>query len=72
VENFQNQLSVIEILEVAKAVAEMFQGKMRIAHVDKHMTDLELNKFGEVVASNRGLVVRVFNNLEKAKEWIET
>ena len=69
-EDFPNQLSVLEIHAVAEVIANHFTNAFQIAHVDKHASDIDLNVFGETVARNRGLWVRVFQTLEDAEEWL--
>jgi len=50
-----------EILDIG------FSG-IRVAFVDRHLNQRELNKFGELVATNRGLLAKVFDDAEKAEE----
>jgi len=69
-EDFPNQLSTYDMYDVAKTAAAMFRGKVKIAHVDKNLSDLELNEFGETVSVNRGLINRVFNQVEAAEKWL--
>jgi len=70
-EDFPNQLSTMETFDVAEYIAKLFGGCVKIAHVDKRPSDLELNKFGETVAVNRGLWIRVFDNRVDAEEWLK-
>jgi hypothetical protein len=70
-EDFPNQLTTMEMFDVAEHVAKLFGGCVKIAHVDRHPSDLDLNKFGETVAVNRGLWARVFDNRADAEEWLK-
>lgn len=69
-ENFPNQLSTMEMFKVAEYVAETFRGFTKVAHVDLRSSDMELNSFGEDVAVNRRLRVRVFNTRADAESWL--
>ncbi len=45
-------------------------GLKKIAYVDASSRDPEKMKFAETVAVNRGLNVRLFQDLARAKEWM--
>ena len=45
-------------------------GGIRIAFYDRKIEHHELNEFGALVASNRGIDAKVFNDLKLAKEWV--
>ncbi len=45
-------------------------GLRKIAYVDASSRDPEKKKFAETVAINRGLNVRLFQDLAEAKEWM--
>ena len=44
--------------------------RIDVAFVDKYRGQIELNKFTELVATNRGLTVKVFTNLDEAEKWL--
>jgi len=44
-------------------------GSVRFAYVLREPV-LDPKKFGETVAANRGMLIRVFDNLEEALEWL--
>ena len=46
-----------------------FRG-VRIAFCDRYAAHQELNEFGEIVATNRGLFAKVFNNFNEAENWL--
>src|SRR6516225_6140642 len=56
---------------VAKHYARSVVGATRFAYV---LTEpvLDPQKFGETVAVNRGMLVKVFDNLEQAIHWLAT
>ena len=69
-EEFPNQLSTMEMFDAAEFATEIFRGQGKVAHVDQHLSDMELNQFAETVAVNRGLIVRVFNKTADAEKWL--
>ena len=68
-EDFPNQITIVEMFEVAEYIAELYHN-MKIAHVDKRLTDFDLNRFGETVSTNRGLQGKVFNQVAEAEQWL--
>jgi len=69
-EDFPNQLTTIEIFQTAENIAETFKGNVKIAQVDQHQSNMKLNKFGETVAVNRGLLAKTFNNITDGEKWL--
>ena len=53
---------------VNKLIPELM--RIDVAFADKYVEQLELNKFTELVATNRGLTVKVFINFEEAEKWL--
>lgn len=43
---------------------------VKIAFFDRHPDQHEQNQFGELVARNRGIDVRVFSDLAEAESWL--
>lgn len=43
---------------------------VRVAFFDRHLEHHELNQFGELVATNRGLRSKVFNDFAEAEKWL--
>ena len=70
-EDFPNQVSTAEMFQGAETIAEMFRGLAKVAHLDQRVSDMSLNRFGETVAANRGLLARVFNNRNDAEKWLK-
>lgn len=62
----------ITYFEKYECVNRLIPELMRIdvAFADKYIEQLELNKFTELVATNRGLTVKVFTNVKKAEKWL--
>jgi hypothetical protein len=66
-------MSLVEIFEVVTEKASGLLPFVRsVAFVDINPEhDLKIRAFGEDVAVNRGLHVRVFHDIQKAGEWLE-
>jgi hypothetical protein len=66
------RLGMVDVFDLASAVSERARGSFdAIAYVDVNAEN-DLNvKFGENVAVNRGLRVRVFRTVEDAAEWLK-
>ena len=69
-EDFPNQLSTFDMHDIGEFIAEKFMG-IKIAHVDRQISDIELNKFVENVAINRGAIGKIFNKIENAVKWLK-
>ena len=70
VEDFPNQLKTMEIFQICEIMARLFRRCTKVAHVDMSSSDLELNRFGETVAVNRGLRIRAFSRAGDAEAWL--
>jgi hypothetical protein len=69
-EDIVQTVSKLEIYQVASAIPKMGFTNVLIAFVDRRLEHQEVNQFGEVVASNRGLRVKVFSDTETAEKWL--
>ena len=43
---------------------------VKVAYVDRDPEHRELNLFGELVASNRGMYCKAFNDFDEAEKWL--
>ena len=69
-EDIEELISISEIYQIASELPLMgFQG-VRVAFFDRFAEHDELNQFGELVATNRGLLCKVFNDFEIAENWL--
>jgi hypothetical protein len=69
-EDIENMVSIAEVYKLASELPQMgFQG-VRVAFYDRFADHADLNQFGELVATNRGLLARVFNDPQKAEDWL--
>ena len=67
------RLGMVDIFDLASAVSERARGLFEaIAYVDINAENDVNAKFGENVAVNRGLRVRVFRTVEDAASWLKT
>ena len=69
-EDIQQSVSMSEVFQLASELPLMgFQG-VRVAFYDRYAEHEDLNQFGELVATNRGLFGRVFNDIAIAENWL--
>lgn len=69
-ENITGNVTAGEMYEFAKELPNLVTDKMVVAFVDRRTAHEEINRFGELVANNRGLKSRVFNTVEDAAAWL--
>ncbi len=58
------------VYRLASEIPAMGFGRARIAFVDPYIEQNEINSFGELVALNRGVKGKVFNDLQEAEDWL--
>lgn len=69
-EDIEEEASVIDVFELVSQLAGMGFVGIRIAFYDRKIDHHDVNSFGELVASNRGLNGKVFNDFDKAEKWL--
>lgn len=69
-EDFRESLSVGEMFELVEGILALDWHSVRVAFVDRNEAHHELNEFGEVVATNRGMCARVFSDAVLAETWL--
>ena len=62
--------SVFELYQFASQLPKLGFAGIYIAFVDRYIEQNELNEFVELVAGNRGLKGRVFNDVGEAEKWL--
>lgn len=62
--------SVFELYQFATELPNLGFAGIYIAFVDRYIEQNDLNEFVELVASNRGLMGRVFNDVKEAEKWL--
>ncbi len=69
-EDIKEEVSIIEMYQFASEISKIGYSDIRVAFVDRYLNQQELNKFGELVATNRGMNGKIFNSSEEAEEWL--
>lgn len=69
-ENIVESASMAEVFKLASEIPTMGFGGTYVAFVDRYLDQAEINEFAELVAVNRGLNGKIFNNEELAVEWL--
>lgn len=69
-EDMEGSLSMQDMYEISAEYPDMGFRHILVAFVDRHPSHQQLNRFAEMVATNRGGRVRVFDTVAEAKEWI--
>jgi hypothetical protein len=68
-ENFKTQLSIADLFQVASEFSAV-GGSLKVAFVDRQKEHYKDNLFGLLVANNRGLNAKMFQDLDEAEEWL--
>ena len=69
-EDIEESASVTDVFQLVSEFQQMGFGGIRIAFFDRKIEHHELNSFGELVASNRGMIGRAFNDVDVAEKWL--
>ena len=69
-ESIEESVSMLEMYQIAAEIPQMGFTNVLIAFVDRYLEQQDLNEFGELVATNRGMRAKVFNNVEEAEKWL--
>jgi hypothetical protein len=69
-ENFKNDISAIDMYILGEKLSEMAPKDISVAFVDDQVQQLEMNRFAETVAYNRGGKGKVFADKEEAEKWL--
>jgi hypothetical protein len=69
-EDIAEAVSKLETYKIANEISKIGFTNVLVAFVDRYLEHQEANQFGELVASNRGLRVKVFNDTETAEKWL--
>lgn len=67
-ENIAENASMADVFQLVTEIPSMGFG--RVAFVDRYLDQNEVNAFGELVANNRGMNGKLFNDLAAAEEWL--
>lgn len=69
-EDIKESVSVGEAFQLAAELPLMDFHGVCVAFCDRCAEHHELNEFGELVATNRGLFAKVFNDYAEAENWL--
>jgi hypothetical protein len=69
-ENLEGSLSMHEVYEFASEYSQMGFREILVAFIDRQPEQRQLHRFGELVATNRGGRIRVFDSVSDAKQWL--
>ena len=69
-EDIPEAVSLADMYQLGTDLAEMDFLGVRVAFYDRYAEQQDLNEFGELVAVNRGLYGKIFNNINEAEKWL--
>ncbi|HEX8250184.1 MAG TPA: hypothetical protein VF599_18570 [Pyrinomonadaceae bacterium] len=69
-EDIEESVSMVEMYQIAAEITQMGFAGVLIAFVDRFLEQQHLNEFGELVATNRGLRGKTFNDIKEAEKWL--
>ena len=70
VEDIAEESPLADVYDLASRLPGLGFRGVKIAFVDRYSSHQELNDFGVLVGSNRGLNGRAFSNEAEAEEWL--
>ncbi|MBC7900768.1 MAG: hypothetical protein H7070_12035 [Saprospiraceae bacterium] len=69
-ENISAVTSMTDVFRTASELPQLGFSKIRMAYVDRFADQKEMNEFGQMVAVNRGVNVKIFGSQEEADKWL--
>jgi hypothetical protein len=70
VEDIEEVVSTMEMYQIASEIPQLGFTGVRIAFVDRYIEQQPANEFGEIVATNRGVFGKIFNDVREAEAWL--
>ena len=70
VEDIPEESSMVDVYELASRLPEIGFRGITIAFVDRYAGHQDLNDFGVLVGSNRGLIGKAFGSETEAEQWL--
>jgi hypothetical protein len=70
VEDIAESGTIAEAYQLCSEFPQMGYLGIKVAFIDRHADQSEENQFGELVAVNRGINVKIFNDMEEAVKWL--
>jgi hypothetical protein len=69
-EDIKEAVSMLEMYQIAAEIPKLGFENVLVAFVDRYLDQQDINQFGEIVATNRGLRGKIFNDVRAAEEWL--
>lgn len=69
-EDIPELVAMGDMYRIASEIPLLGFAGVRLAFVDRYSEQQKDNEFGELVATNRGIYGRIFNNIKEAKKWL--
>lgn len=69
-EDLDGKISLPELYDLAVWLTKLKFENVLVAFYDRRAEHQELNKFGELIATNRGFRVTVFDSVNEAERWL--
>ncbi len=70
VEDIKQSVTITEMYQIASEIPQMGFFGTKIAFVDCYIEHQNINDFGEIVATNRGIYGKIFNDVAEAEKWL--
>ena len=70
-ENLIGEVSEGEIFDIMMDILPAGTG-ISVAFFDENQDDTQINELGQLIASNRGATIRIFQTLADAEKWLES
>jgi hypothetical protein len=67
--DFAETVSLVEMYEMGVNLSKFFEAK-KIAFLDRH-GNADINYFGQMVAANRGVNMKIFHDSQEAEKWLQ-
>lgn len=69
-EDVKIPMPMVDVYNLVNFLPTLSFTKIVVAFVDRQSEQEELNRFGELVGTNRGLRGKFFTKMEEAKKWL--
>lgn len=69
-EDFPETIQTVDMYRLGEFLAGLKLTAIKTAFVDRRLDQQDLNRFGLMVAQNRGLWGMIFNNSDEAEKWL--
>jgi hypothetical protein len=69
-EDIRGCVSPEDMYRIGAEIPKLGFTSVRVAFFDRYVEHHEMNRFGILVATNRGLISRTFNDFSQAERWL--